>query len=316
MNNTSAIEIRALCKTFRVGLRRRRAVALRGLDLDVKAGEIFGFLGPNGAGKTTTIKTLVGLLKPDSGHVKLFGLPPRDTNIRRRIAYLPEQTYFYDYLRPGEFLFYCGRLSGMSSAVLRRRVPELLERVGLDPGERRQLRKFSKGMLQRVGIAQAMIADPDLFILDEPMGGLDPLGRRWIKDLILDLGRAGKTVFFSSHILSEAETVCDRVAFLQRGRRIAQGQLDELLTAPAGAFEIIVAGQDCGRDEQITGYAVSVEIAGSDTKLIVEGQNQPERALQWLLSRGFRIVSVNRQHSSLEDVFVRTLNETPGREEG
>jgi len=312
---TLAIHVSALCKSFRTGLRRRKTPALRGLDLDVTAGEIFGFLGPNGAGKTTTIKILTGLLRPDAGRISLFGLSPRDARARQRVSFLPEQPDFYDYLRPGEFLTHCGRLSGMDSTVLRRRVPELLERVGLDPVEKRPLCKFSKGMLQRVGIAQVMIADPDLYILDEPMGSLDPLGRRWIKDLIIDLGRAGKTVFFSSHILSEAETVCDRVAFLDRGRLIAQGRLDELLTTSVGAWEIVAAGHDCGGDEEIAASATSVLPSGANTKLTVEGEDQPGRLLRLLLSRDQRIVSLNRQHSSLEDVFVRALTEAPAGKE-
>ncbi len=313
--NPIAVHVSALCKSFRTGLRRKRTIALRGLDLDVSEGEIFGFLGPNGAGKTTTIKILAGLLRPDAGRISLFGRSPRDARARRRMSYLPEQPDFYDYLRPAEFLTHCGRLSGMDPALLRQRVPELLDKVGLDPQERRQLRKFSRGMLQRVGVAQVMIADPDLYILDEPMGGLDPLGRRWIKDLIIDLGRAGKTVFFSSHILSEAEIVCDRVAFLDRGRLIAQGRLDELLATSVGTWEIVVAGHDCGGDEEIAASATSILPLGSDTKISVEGEDQPNRLLRLLLSRGRRIVSLNRQHSSLEDVFVRTLAESPAGKE-
>jgi ABC-2 type transport system ATP-binding protein len=314
-DDVKAIEIRSLHKTFRTGLRRKRIEALRGLDLDVIPGQIFGFLGPNGAGKTTTIKILVGLLRPDSGKAYIFGKQVGEAGSRRRIAFVPELPDFYDYLRPGEFLNHCGRLSGLEAGMLKKKIPELLQRVGLDPEEKRQMRKFSKGMLQRVGIAQALLADPDLYILDEPMGGLDPLGRRWVKDLILELAQAGKTVFFSSHVLGEAEAVCDRVAFLHHGRMVAQGPLREVLAKgvpgahTAGSWEILVEGGAADNDREVVEHTARVERSGPDTLLVPKGTDKPDAFLLLLLKRGHSIRSVNQQRVSLEDAFIRTVDD-------
>ena len=307
MNGTTpAIRIRSLKKTFRTGLRRKRTTALIDLDLDVSPGEVFGFIGPNGAGKTTTIKILVGLLRPDGGETTLFGRPVSDIRSRKRISYLPELPDFYDYLTPGEFLRHCGRLSGIDTGELNRRVPELLKQAGLDASEKRQLRKFSKGMLQRVGLAQTMLGDQDLYILDEPMGGLDPLGRRWVKEMIAELGRRGKTVFFSSHVLAEAEAVCDRVAFLHQGRLLASGSLREVLEAYTDTWEVLVEGQSVQKDQVVGSQAAKMEAAGPDTLLIPAG-DRPDALLKALLASTHRIRSVSQRHASLEDVFIRTL---------
>jgi ABC-2 type transport system ATP-binding protein len=312
MNETNtAIKIRSLSKTFKTGLRRKHSVALRGLDLDVAPGEVFGFLGPNGAGKTTTIKILVGLLKPDAGQASLFGRQISDVRARKRIAYLPEMPDFYDYLRPDEFLKHCGHLSGIADSKLDSLVGHLLAKVDLDPEEKRPMRKFSKGMLQRVGIAQTMLADPDLYILDEPMTGLDPIGRRWVKDWILDLKKQGKTVFFSSHILSEAEMVCNRVAFLQKGQLLVQGALDEVLKAQAGNWEILVQGSEIQNDQEITQAADNVLAVGRDTMISFSAdpkQLGSQELLQKILNKNHRIYSVNQKQSSLEDVFLKILD--------
>jgi len=308
---TPAIRVRSLQKTFRTGLRRRRTSALIGLDLEVAPGEVFGFIGPNGAGKTTTIKILVGLLRPDGGEASLFGRPVSDIRSRRRVSYLPELPDFYDYLTPGEFLRHCGRLSGIDAGELKRQVPGLLEQAGLDANEKRPMRKFSKGMLQRVGLAQAMLGDPDLYILDEPMGGLDPLGRRWVKDLIADLGHRGKTVFFSSHVLAEAEAVCDRVAFLHRGRLLASGSLRDVLEAHTNAWEVLVEGEAVRSDESLKPLTARLDAAGEDT-LLVPAAERPDELLKALLAGPHRIRSVNQRHASLEEVFIRTL--APGIE--
>jgi ABC-2 type transport system ATP-binding protein len=276
------------------------------LDLEVAPGEVFGFIGPNGAGKTTTIKILVGLLRPDGGEASLFGLPVSDIQSRKKISYLPELPDFYDYLTPGEFLHHCGRLSGIDAGELKRRVPELLGQAGLDTNEKRQMRKFSKGMLQRVGLAQAMLGEPDLYILDEPMGGLDPLGRRWVKETIAELGRRGKTVFFSSHVLAEAEAVCDRVAFLNRGRLLASGSLREVLESHTDAWEVLVEGEAVRSDESVKSQVAKIEVAGLDTLLVPAG-DRPDALLKALLAGSHRIRSVNQRHASLEEVFIRTL---------
>ncbi len=309
MDSRTAIRLKALRKTFKAGLRRKKTEALRGIDLEVESGQVFGFLGPNGAGKTTTIKILVDLIRADSGEARIFGIPSRKGAARKKLAYLPELPNFYDYLSASELLRHLGELSGMSGGSLRRRVSELLERVGLDPADRRPLRKYSKGMQQRVGIAQAMLADPDLYILDEPMGGLDPLGRRWMKELIADLGRRGKTVFFSSHVLAEAEAVCDRVAFVNKGKVIAQGTLSELLSEGPQRWEVTVEGTGVQAEGSITSVCERAASAGTDTVLQVGEGRDPQDVLKLLIGKGYRIVSFSRAHASLEDLFVRLIGQ-------
>ena len=233
-----AIRTEALTKHYHVGFWRPRPyVALDALTLDVGQGEVFGFLGPNGAGKTTTLKLLMQLIYPTSGRAEILGRPVGDVGVRRRIGYLPENPYFYDYLTAEELLGYFAGLFGYPAAERRRRVSALLDEVGIGAERRLQLRKFSKGMLQRVGIAQALINDPDVVFFDEPMSGLDPLGRREIRELILRLRDRGCTVFFSSHVLSDAETLCSRVAIVAGGRLAAAGDLSELL-----AFQVARLG--------------------------------------------------------------------------
>src|SRR5438067_2118316 len=239
----TALSTFELTKDFAVGFWRKRPYrALDRLTLSVGAGEVFGFLGPNGAGKTTTLKLLMQLVFPTSGRAEIFGRPLGDFAVKRRIGYLPENPYFYDYLTAEELLQYFAALFGYPRAECRGRAVRLLGEVGIAGERRLQLRKFSKGMLQRVGIAQAIINDPDLVIFDEPMSGLDPLGRRDVRALILELRDRGCTVFFSSHVLSDAEALCSRVAILARGRLVASGSLNEMLEFSAGGWELIVAG--------------------------------------------------------------------------
>src|ERR1700682_2062389 len=240
------VEIENLTKDYEVGFWRKRKVrALDSLSLSVEAGEIFGFLGANGAGKTTTLKLLMRLIYPTAGAARILGRDIDDVSMHARIGYLPENPYFYDYLTAREFLNYCGELFGLDRATRERRTEGLLTRVNLETkGWDRQLRKFSKGMLQRVGLAQALVNDPEIVFLDEPMSGLDPVGRREVRDLIASLRHEGKTVFMCSHILSDIEVLCDRVAILKRGRLAHVGLLDELRQA-AGSdnfVEVIVAG--------------------------------------------------------------------------
>ncbi len=307
MTQPFAVSIRGLKKTFKTDLGKKPTQALRGLSLDVPPGEILGFLGPNGAGKTTTIKILVGLLKPDEGQAGIFGFPVDHIGARTRLGYLPELPDFYDYLRPYEFLTHCAQVSGLNPTAIRKKVPELLERVGLDPNDRRQLRKYSKGMLQRVGICQTMLADPDLYILDEPMGGLDPLGRRWVKDWIQELGKTGKTVFFSSHVLAEAEAVCHRVALIHKGRLLTQGSMQEIRKIHAGGWEIVVEGNAILADTSIAAQSEKIEPAGTESLLSPKADTGPEGLLKLLLERGYIIRSVSQRQASLEEVFVRTL---------
>src|SRR5688500_7038527 len=232
-----------LTKDYAVGFWRKRPYrALDGLTLGVEPGEVFGFLGPNGAGKTTTLKLLMQLVFPTSGRAEILGRPLGDVSVKRRIGYLPENPYFYDYLTGEELLTYFAALFGYPRAECRIRASRLLDDVGIGAERRLQLRKFSKGMLQRVGIAQAVLNDPEVAFFDEPMSGLDPLGRREVRELILRLRDRGCTVFFSSHVLSDAETLCSRVAILAEGRLAAEGDLSEMLAFQARAWELVVTG--------------------------------------------------------------------------
>src|SRR6188768_1035284 len=238
-----AIRTEALTKHYKVGFWRPRPyLALEGLTLSVGQGEVFGFLGPNGAGKTTTLKLLMQLIYPTSGTAQILGLPVGSTAVKRRIGYLPENPYFYDHLTAEELLEYFASLFGHAGAERRRRASRLLDEVGIGAERRLQLRKFSKGMLQRVGIAQAVINDPELVIFDEPMSGLDPLGRRDVRALILRLRDRGCTVFFSSHVLSDAEALCSQVAILAKGRLVAAGRLTDMRPFHASGWEMVVAG--------------------------------------------------------------------------
>src|SRR5215218_5092830 len=238
-----AIDIDNLAKDYAVGFWRRRPYrALDGLNLEVASGETFGFLGPNGAGKTTTLKLLMQLIYPTSGRAEILGRPVGDVGVKRRIGYLPESPYFYDYLTAEELLTYFAGLQGFAAADRRARVSAWLDEVGIGGERRLQLRKFSKGMLQRVGIAQALLNDPEVVFLDEPMSGLDPLGRREVRNLILKLRDRGCTVFFSSHILSDAETLCSRVGVMAQGRLVASGLVSELVAFELKGWELIVSG--------------------------------------------------------------------------
>ncbi|ABA89381.1 ABC transporter, ATP-binding protein [Syntrophotalea carbinolica DSM 2380] len=220
-----------VCKTFREGLRGRKVQALQGVSVSVHQGEVFGFLGLNGAGKSTTIKVLLNLIRPDVGKATILGRDVRDPSVRNRVGFLPENPYFYDYLTGEELLWFGGRASGVAKKVLKKRIPLLMEQVGLTDAGKRHLRTYSKGMVQRAGLALAIVHDPDVVILDEPMSGLDPLGRKMVGDMILSLRGEGKTVFFSSHILNDIERFCDRIGIIAKGRLRLTGKLSELVSS-------------------------------------------------------------------------------------
>src|SRR5213595_1337736 len=277
-----------LTKDYSVGFWRSRPYrALDALTLEVEPGEVFGFLGPNGAGKTTTLKLLMRLVFPTSGRAELLGKPVGDLSVRRRIGYLPEHPYFYDYLTAEELLSYFAGLFGYSGAERQQRVARLLDEVGVGAERRLQLRKFSKGMLQRVGIAQALVNDPELVIFDEPMSGLDPLGRRDVRALILRLRDRGCTVFFSSHVLSDAEALCSRVAILAKGRLVASGRLSEILAFGAHGWELVVADV---RDEVIARHqdriTRALPIGGGRFTLELPLETPPEQLLAALVAEG------------------------------
>lgn len=298
------IETSELTKEYRLGFwRQRRKRALDRLTLQVAQGEIFGLLGPNGAGKTTTLKLLLRLIFPTSGAATILGSPLNDVSVHARIGYLPENPYFYDHLTPREFLTYAGHLFGLPSRVLTRRVDALIERVGLAESDRVSIRKFSKGMVQRAGIAQALINDPELIFLDEPMSGLDPLGRREVRDLILELKRDGKTVFFSTHILSDAETLCDRVAILNGGRLQGCGELQQILAAEIAGTEIVIGTPRPEALRVMEPYASSIVQTGDRVRFEVRARFTPDEVLERLLEVSAKIISVNPIKKSLEDYF-------------
>jgi ABC-2 type transport system ATP-binding protein len=307
---TTVVEINNLTKDYEVGFWRKRKVrALDGLSLSVNRGEIFGFLGANGAGKTTTLKLLMRLIFPTAGTARILGCDIADISMHNQIGYLPENPYFYDYLTAREFLEYCGELFGYEQTDRSKRAADLLSRVRLD--ETRwdiQLRKFSKGMLQRVGLAQALINDPQVVFLDEPMSGLDPVGRREVRDLIAGLRQEGRTVFMCSHILSDIEVLCDQVAILKRGQLAHLGNLDELRQRAGNQnrVEIVATGTQAdtlrfhlpeGDHYQLTSTASGLRIEVADEKDIDE-------VITALRRTGGKLVSVQPVRQSLEELFL------------
>jgi ABC-2 type transport system ATP-binding protein len=301
-----ALATHELTKDYAVGFWRKRPYrALDRLTLDVEAGEVFGFLGPNGAGKTTTLKLLMQLVFPTSGRAEILGRPLGDLEAKRRIGYLPENPYFYDYLTAEELLHYFARVFGVGAAERRTRVNRLLDEVGIGAERRLQLRKFSKGMLQRVGIAQALINDPEIVILDEPMSGLDPLGRRDVRSLILGLRDRGCAVFFSSHVLSDAEALCNRVAILARGRLVTTGRLTDMLAFRARGWELVVAGASDARIAAL-GPRVrrAIKIGEGRYTLELPLDPPPEQLLADLAAGGAQLASLNPIRDTLEDLFV------------
>jgi ABC-2 type transport system ATP-binding protein len=306
-----AIRTEALTKHYQVGFWRPRPyLALEGLTLSVAQGEVFGFLGPNGAGKTTTLKLLMQLIYPTSGRAEILGLPVGSAAVKRRIGYLPENPYFYDHLTAEELLGYFASLFGYAGSERRQRVSRLLDEVGIGAERRLQLRKFSKGMLQRVGIAQALVNDPEVVFFDEPMSGLDPLGRREIRQLILRLRERGCTVFFSSHVLADAEALCSRVAIVARGRLVGAGALSEILAFKVHGWELVVshltpAALECARKSGRVEKAVPL---GEDRyALDVPLTVQPEALLAELTAGGAQLLSLTPLRETLEDFFVRQV---------
>ncbi|QQS41461.1 MAG: ABC transporter ATP-binding protein [Acidobacteriota bacterium] len=305
------IEIEGLTKDYEKGfLKKKKIRALEGLDLKVEPGQIFGFLGGNGAGKTTTIKILMGLIFPTGGSAKILGADISDVKIHSRIGYCPENPYFYDYLKANELMDYFGRLFGLETAKRKAVTEELLTKVGLEEKDwNRQLRKFSKGMLQRVGIAQSLVNDPELVVLDEPMSGLDPVGRREIRELIAGLRQSGKTVFMSSHILSDIEALCDNVAILRGGKLVATGRLDELLASEGGerTFEVNANGVKAidliGIPGSIRGAVVTEKPSGASIQ--VAGDEHLSTVLAEIKKAGGNVVSVQPVRQSLEELFVK-----------
>jgi len=300
------IEIDNLSKDYETGFaRKRKTRALDGLSLTVDAGQIFGFLGANGAGKTTTIKLLMRLIFPTAGTARILGRDISDVTMHARIGYLPENPYFYDYLTAREFLNYGGQLFGLDRATRERRSEHLLTRVKLDPKSwDRQMRKFSKGMLQRVGLAQAIVNDPEIVFLDEPMSGLDPVGRREVRDLIASLRDEGKTVFMCSHILSDIEVLCDAVAILKSGSLAHAGSLQELRARETSLIEIVATGAEAQDLKQKLSLNVEIATTPSGLRIQVTDEKDVDTVIAALRKVNGKLVSVQPVRQSLEDLFI------------
>ncbi len=300
------LQINRLTKAYQRGWTRKRFLAVDSLSLEIRKGEIFGFLGHNGSGKTTTIKMILGLVHPTEGSVLILGRDSREIDVKRSVGYLPESPYFYDYLTAEEFLGFYGKLFNMQGSQLACKIDSLLELVGLKDARRVPLRKFSKGMLQRAGIAQALINDPALVILDEPMSGLDPIGRRDVRDIILHLRERGKTVFFSSHILPDVEMICDRVGILVKGQLKAVGAVSDLVgseTVNEVEIQVATASQELLNKADELGASVSRR--GGMVLMTVSNQPTADQLLAHIRSQDGRLVSFVPHKRSLEDLFLR-----------
>jgi ABC-2 type transport system ATP-binding protein len=304
----AVIEIDNLTKDYETGfLKKKLSRALDGLSLEVRRGEIFGFLGPNGAGKTTTLKLLMRLIYPTSGTARILGRSIDDVETRARIGYLPENPYFYDYLSGRELLMYTSALFGIPKKHASERASQLLAAVGLDDERAdRQLRKYSKGMLQRIGIAQSLVNDPEILFFDEPMSGLDPIGRREVRDLMLSLRKQDKTVFFSSHILSDVESLCDRAAILIKGKLVRCGSVHEMTEDNDASLEIVAIGLDSASLAEFNRSIAdvrSVTETPNGVQLVISDESAVSDAIKLIHERGGKLVSVNPKRHSLEDIF-------------
>jgi ABC-2 type transport system ATP-binding protein len=303
------IEIAGLRKTYRVGFFMRPVEAVKGVSFTVHEGEIVGLIGPNGSGKTSTIKVLLGLCAPTAGSAHMFGLDARDRRAREKVGFLPENPYVYPYLTPREFIDLCAKLSSVEPAKRRKRVDEVMARTGIAWAADRRVGSLSKGMLQRTGLAAALVADPELLVLDEPMSGLDPLGRREVRDLIFEERRNGRTVLFSSHVLGDVEALCDRVVILRKGEVLVSGVINELVRRSATMTELTLRGAtDATR-------AIVLEVAGDEASVVravgdelvleVAGEEALSRVIERAIASGAKVASAVPKKDTLEDLFVR-----------
>jgi ABC-2 type transport system ATP-binding protein len=302
-----AIRIENLHKRFRLGFIPKTRQILKGITFCVGEGETFGYLGPNGAGKTTTIKCLLGFIRPDAGTLEIFGQPHDRPRSRQALGFLPENPYFYDYLSAREFLSFTADLFGLAREVKGERIARLLKLVGLERAADLPLRKYSRGMLQRAGLAQALINDPKLVVLDEPLGGMDPLGRKEIRDIIVRFKDEGKTVFFTSHILQDIEMICDRVAIIVGGRVVKEGGLRDLVSEKVLFTEVVVAGIP---PREFAGLGENVSTRGDRVLLKIYDEARVDEVVGLVHDRKGRLVSLSPRTETLEDIFVDTVTRT------
>ncbi|MBX3203364.1 MAG: ABC transporter ATP-binding protein [Labilithrix sp.] len=305
MASRVVLEVERLWKTFRKPFSGKKVEAVRGISLKVKRGEIFGFLGPNGAGKTTTIKMLTGLISPTSGRATILGKDVPSPEAMGNVGFLPENPYVYPYLTPREFVTLCGRLNGMGGPKLKKAVEGVIERVGIAYAIDRPVRALSKGMLQRTGLAAALVHDPELLILDEPMSGLDPVGRKEVRDLIVEEASANKTVFFSSHILSDVEMLCDAVCILRKGEVVVAGTISELVDKGVRRSEITISAPPDDLAAELEKLAERTQRVGKTLVVEVQGDDAIKSVLERALAAGVRIDAVTPKRETLEDIFVR-----------
>lgn len=303
------IELHDIKKEFARGFIPKPVEVLKGLTFTVRKGEVFGYLGPNGAGKTTTIKILVNLIAPNSGSASINGIDVSKPEARRSVGYLPEQPYYYDYLTGGEFLDFCGSMCEIPALERKIKAGELLERVGLSESKNMSLRKYSRGMLQRIGIAQALINDPDVLILDEPLAGLDPQGRREMVDIIIEQKARGKTIFFSSHILADAETFCDRIGIINKGKLIAEDKIHEIAAKETGPPVVEITFRIAGAfsEETIQDSGDLTQLQEHKYRIEVTGEESVNSILCRLINEGAVIDTVNRKRMSLEELYLKKL---------
>ncbi len=298
------LRVEGISKTFRKPFSGRKVLAVQHVSFEVERGEIFGFLGPNGAGKTTTIKMLTGLIAPTAGKASIFGQPVPSPVAMARVGFLPENPYVYPYLTPREFVTLCGRLSGLGAPRLDARVEQIVDRVGVGYAIDRPVRSLSKGMLQRVGLAAALVHNPELLVLDEPMTGLDPVGRKEIRDLLVEERKNGRTIFFSSHILSDVEMLCDRVCILRRGVVVVSGVLRKLLNVGTRSSEVTLSGGGAELKARLDKLG-EARAVGETLVIDVQGEERVTEVLKLALADGAQVESVTPKRETLEDVFVR-----------
>lgn len=299
------LRVAGLAKVFRKPFSRKRVTAVRGLSFEVERGEIFGFLGPNGAGKTTTIKMVMGLIAPTAGTMEILGIRAPSAAVMTKVGFLPENPYVYPYLSPREFVTLCGSLSGLRGKMLRDRVVQVIDRVGVGYAIDRAVRSLSKGMLQRIAFAAALVHDPELLVLDEPMSGLDPVGRKEVRDMIVEEKQRGRTVFFSSHILSDVEMLCDRVCILRRGEVVVAGALRDLLSVGKRHSEVTIVGASDALRAALRPIARATRAVGELLVMEVEGEGAVRDLVERVLADGARLESIAVKRETLEDLFVR-----------